>query len=151
MSQKCNPSHTQLQKTLLTEYARFFKRSAKAWKAVAERWISGTPSTSDLLIVKYEDMKENPGTELKKMTRFLNLTVDAQRINCTVMNPTEKWIRKPLPAHVRAQLEQAYTKNPGMSNKVASYIKSINSLLEKRGFSTRLNYTRPHYTKKLRK
>lgn len=129
------------------EFVSFFKRASKAWKKLAERWIIRTPSTDDLLIIKFENLKNNTEKELERITRFLKLKISNSRIRCAATTSTKNCVRKPLPTEVRAQLEKTYLDNPNISKSLNKHIVSLNLMLKKRGFTTRLNYTRPIYNK----
>jgi len=131
-------------KLSLTAYQNYFAKASRVWKAVGERWIENTPSVSDLLIIKYEDVKSRSKLEMEKVVKFLGLQPDSERLTCSALNPMKRWIRK-TPDNIKMRLSEIYDNMQNLSQTLDGYIFQINSSLEKRGFSTRLNYTRPSY------
>jgi len=132
----------------LTEYAEYFENASNAWKAIADRWIESTPSTSDLLIIKYEDLKTSTKFEMEKVVRFLGVEPNRERLTCSVNNPPKRWIHK-TPDEIWKRLSDVYDNMAPLSEKLSQYIVHINSALAKRGFATRLDYTRPNYKERV--
>jgi len=57
------------------------------WQRHVTSWLgSPLPGTSNLLLVRYEDLRQNPLKGFTQMTEFLGVNVDADRIQRAVAN-----------------------------------------------------------------
>ena len=60
------------------------KKITEKWKAFNNYWLHDFPG--QLLVVKYEDVKKDIASEVKRMTAFLNISVTDEALECTAKN-----------------------------------------------------------------
>ena len=60
------------------------KKHIANWTAFNSYWIR--VFRGELLVVKYEDVKKDIASEVKRMTNFLNISVTDQAVKCTANN-----------------------------------------------------------------
>ena len=63
----------------LAEWPYFLADQTRHWLGTAVNW---TQHSSELLIVHYEQLKEDPLPQLRRVLRFLRLPVDERRLAC---------------------------------------------------------------------
>lgn len=62
-----------------TEWGDFFLDQTRHWLATAVNW---TFHSSELLTVHYEELKEDPLPQLRRILNFLKLPIDERRLAC---------------------------------------------------------------------
>ncbi len=72
-----------------TTFGEFLRREdhfPSRWKDHVESWINADLPEEDLLIVRYEDLLEDPRSELRKMVDFVGLRASDEKINRAIEN-----------------------------------------------------------------
>ena len=70
-----------------SEFRNFVFRGTYRWFELIDDWVK---FGSDIYFIFYEDLKENPVEEMRKLMLYLNLIVDEERLSCLVREGFKK-------------------------------------------------------------
>lgn len=79
------------------------------WQRHISTWLdSPIAGTENLLVLRFEDLREDPASGFAKMVKFLGVDVDTEKIRCAIENNTvqkmrEKEDREPVRASIRGR------------------------------------------------
>ena len=73
------------------QFQIFAVEEIKKWRDLAIDWMA---SSSKLLVVHYEHLREDPERELRRVVSFLGLEPDEQRFSCMAGRRFEGFLRK---------------------------------------------------------
>jgi len=62
-------------------FVHFVKRGVEEWAGLIQTWVK---KSSDLLLVQYEDLLEDPRKELMRILNYLRVPVEEARLSCTL-------------------------------------------------------------------
>lgn len=82
---------------LLTEWPKCVSFMLDKWKKLVFQAATYFGSEDKLLVVHYQDLKEDLSKELTRIVDFLGLKLDEQRLRCTVQNSEGNFHR---PKHI---------------------------------------------------
>ena len=103
-------------------WRRFVHYNARDFTKLVRYWLEEA-NLSSVLVIKYEDMLTDLGTELKKMLDFLQVPYSDKDIECVVSNKLESYHRK------KGDPFNHY--DPADRQVVLDYLQSIETLLNK--------------------
>ncbi|XP_038055028.1 WSC domain-containing protein 2-like isoform X3 [Patiria miniata] len=111
------------------EWRRFAENQAQSWRNMAVRWIT---NSRRIHVAHYENLQENTYEELARIVRFLDVSVQKQRILCAIQEyPSSKATGVALGNHGR-KTRVYLTKNPFPTDVralVDENIKQVNATL----------------------
>ncbi|XP_077863124.1 sialate:O-sulfotransferase 1-like [Saccoglossus kowalevskii] len=106
----------------------FIHRQFSRWEVFAKNWLT---SNLPKLVVHYEDLEDNLIHELRRISRFLNVTSFESRLSCVMKNTEGRFHRTTGNTnHVRIN---PYT--PEMRDRIDDLISKTDKLLQSKGFS----------------
>ncbi|KAF2366785.1 Sulfotransferase domain [Trinorchestia longiramus] len=104
------------------DWAAFTSEKAAAWFRLYEAWLQWR--TSDLLVLHYEEMKEDPRKEALRLLKFIGVPLDPGRLECSIRYPEGKFKRPSYPKHM-----QGYTVPSNVSEYLGSAQRQLNNML----------------------
>ena len=90
-----------------------------------EIYLDNLSMGSQLIVVHYENAKDDPGTEMKRIFEAIELEIDPRRLDCFVRDTRQKHKRNP------RTYANPYTKE--LTEKFLAAIEKVQGMLAKRG------------------
>ncbi|XP_006814420.1 sialate:O-sulfotransferase 1-like [Saccoglossus kowalevskii] len=106
----------------------YVKKYSSEWESQISQWLLF--HERPLILVRYEDMKDNPIYELRKISNFLNMTLEDRRVACVVKNLEGRFHRPD--DHNKFLGFNPFTEE--MHKDIEERIERVNDLLEVRGY-----------------
>ncbi|XP_077978723.1 sialate:O-sulfotransferase 1-like [Glandiceps talaboti] len=104
------------------DWREFVTLKASLWRESISSWLT---STRPVMVVRYEDVQDEPEYEIFKMLEFMNVTVDETRLHCLQQVEFEESIHRP--EHEYSHLEFY---NQELRELVEENIKAMYELLD---------------------
>jgi len=128
-------------------FTKFFRKGVSLWVNHLKSWIRGSPDGKDMVIIQYEKLVENPGPEIRRALKYLNVTVNEDRLHCTLKNPPNLYNpfikSKNNLKSIMTKISKIFDENQEANSILENGIMEINILLKKKGLRDRLDYKRP--------
>ncbi|XP_070581275.1 sialate:O-sulfotransferase 1-like [Ptychodera flava] len=106
----------------------YVKKYSSEWESQISQWLLF--HEGPLLLVRYEDVKDNPLYELRRINNFLNVTLNDNRVACVIKNMEGKFHR---PDDEKKLLGfDPFTEE--MHSNIEERIERVNDLLDVKGF-----------------
>jgi len=128
----------------LDKFQEYFELGAKLWVDSVKRWVTNSPHGSDLVLVHYEKLSQNPEPDLRRILKFLNLTVNEGRLKCALEDPP--YFQQHFPDHEPKSIMSYFFEN-SMDSKASQILEDgmmeINEILRSKGVAEQLDYLKP--------
>nr|XP_054760610.1 WSC domain-containing protein 1-like [Lytechinus pictus] len=90
--------HAPIYKFQTEEWHRYVRRFSRSWIGLPEHLISGCHSPGNvcksMIIVYYEQLKLHIADEMRRILDYLNVSIDEERLACTIANAEGKFHRQ---------------------------------------------------------
>jgi len=109
-------------------WEKFVEIEVNDWLDMALNWTS-VASPHSLLVVHYENVQKDIRSEIRKITSFLGMTEDTERLNC-LLKHKNGYFKRDQPKLLETKLPF----NQNLRNKIDMIILEINRILISKGF-----------------
>ena len=104
---------------------RTVKSKFQQWKTHITRWLKVT--NTPVLVVGFENLKNNTFTELKRMLDFLGYPYSDDNVVCAIKSPSEKFHRK--------HTKDSHAFSPALRQSMVNSMKELNTDLLRHNIS----------------